>query len=114
MAVVEAPPPTVSSVGVEDVLRGGGFTRFHRRAVAVTGFAWTFVAMEILLVGFTIAAPLYVFLYLRLQGRESWKLTLSLTASTFVFFYGLFVWILNTHFEEGWIFAGLRAMGIMT
>jgi MFS transporter, putative metabolite:H+ symporter len=56
MAVVEAPvtqaPP--SRVDVEDVLRAGGFTRFHRRAVAVTGFAWTFVAMEILLVGFTV------------------------------------------------------------
>src|SRR5213592_319956 len=56
MAVVEAPvtqaPP--SSVDVEDVLRESGFTSFHRRAVAVTGFAWTFVAMEILLVGFTV------------------------------------------------------------
>jgi MFS transporter, putative metabolite:H+ symporter len=56
MAVVEAPvaqaPP--SRVDVEDVLRRGGFTSFHRRAVALTGFAWTFVAMEILLVGFTV------------------------------------------------------------
>src|SRR3954468_19921841 len=56
MAVVEASvtqaPP--SSVDVEDVLRESGFTSFHRRAVAVTGFAWTFVAMEILLVGFTV------------------------------------------------------------
>jgi putative MFS transporter len=39
---------------VEDVLREGGFTRFHLRAVVVTGIAWTFVAMEILLVGFTL------------------------------------------------------------
>jgi MFS transporter, putative metabolite:H+ symporter len=48
-ATVVAPP-----LDVEDVLRRGGFTSFHRRAVAVTGFAWTFVAMEILLVGFTV------------------------------------------------------------
>ena len=55
MAVLEAPaPPITRSTDVEDVLRSGGFTRFHRRAVAVTGFAWTFVAMEILLVGFTV------------------------------------------------------------
>src|SRR5215204_2018476 len=56
MAVVEAPvtqaPPRHADV--EDVIREGGFTKFHRRAVAVTGFAWTFVAMEILLVGFTV------------------------------------------------------------
>jgi putative MFS transporter len=58
MAVVEAQDSVVASrVDVEDVLRRGGFTPFHRRAVAVTGFAWTFVAMEILLVGFTV--PLF-------------------------------------------------------
>jgi MFS transporter, putative metabolite:H+ symporter len=39
---------------VEDVLRGAGLTAFHRRAVLVTGAAWTFVAMEILIVGFTV------------------------------------------------------------
>jgi len=48
-----APP----RLGVEEVLRRGGFTRFHRNAVLVTGAAWTFVAMEILLVGFTV--PLF-------------------------------------------------------
>src|SRR5881396_2341370 len=37
---------------VEELLRAGGFSRFHRKAVLVTGAAWTFVAMEILLVGF--------------------------------------------------------------
>ena len=52
-----APP----RLGVEDVLREGGFTRFHRNAVLVTGAAWTFVAMEILLVGFTV--PLFTELW---------------------------------------------------
>src|SRR4051795_8205742 len=46
-AAYDAPP-----VDVEEVLRRGGLTRFHRRAVIVTGIAWTFVAMEILLIGF--------------------------------------------------------------
>ncbi len=50
-AQATAAPATVS---VEDVLRLGGFRPFHRRAVLVTGAAWTFVAMEILLVGFTL------------------------------------------------------------
>ncbi len=56
MAVVEAPVTQIPArqVDVEDVLREGGFTAFHHRAVAVTGFAWTFVAMEILLIGFTV------------------------------------------------------------
>ncbi|HKZ98037.1 MAG TPA: MFS transporter [Thermoplasmata archaeon] len=36
---------------VEDVLREGGLTSAHRRIVAITGFAWTFVAFEIILIG---------------------------------------------------------------
>src|SRR5213592_4657482 len=42
---------------VEEVLREGGLSPFHRKAVLVTGAAWTFVAMEILLVGFV--APIF-------------------------------------------------------
>src|SRR5919106_1665482 len=54
-----APPPSASSrpLDVEEVLGAAGFTPFHRRAVAITGIAWTFVAMEILLIGFTL--PLF-------------------------------------------------------
>ena len=51
---VAAPTAPVRTRDVEDVLRDGGFTRFHLRAVVLTGVAWTFVAMEILLVGFTL------------------------------------------------------------
>jgi len=51
---------------VEDVLRQHGLTRFHRKAVLVTGAAWTFVAMEILLVGFV--APIFAGLW-HLNGR---------------------------------------------
>ncbi|MDX6508174.1 MAG: transporter, putative metabolite:H+ symporter [Gaiellaceae bacterium] len=42
---------------VEQVLRDGGLSRFHKKAILVTGAAWTFVAMEILLVGFV--APIF-------------------------------------------------------
>jgi MFS transporter, putative metabolite:H+ symporter len=50
---IVAPAPTRPRQ-VEDVLRRTGLTPFHRRAVLVTGAAWTFVAMEILIVGFTV------------------------------------------------------------
>src|SRR4029450_4217691 len=54
-----APPPSASTrpLDVEEVLGAAGITPFHRRAVAITGIAWTFVAMEILLIGFTL--PLF-------------------------------------------------------
>ena len=42
---------------VEEVLRARDLSPFHRKAVLVTGIAWTFVAMEILLVGFV--APIF-------------------------------------------------------
>jgi len=42
---------------VEEVLRDGGLSPFHRKAVLITGVSWTFVAMEILLVGFV--APIF-------------------------------------------------------
>jgi putative MFS transporter len=54
VTVLEAEPLGVATRDVEDVLREGGFTTFHRRAVFFTGIAWTFVAMEILLVGFVL------------------------------------------------------------
>jgi MFS transporter, putative metabolite:H+ symporter len=52
MTVIEAPAPPQTRRGVEELLRDGGLSRFHRKAVLVTGAAWTFVAMEILLIGF--------------------------------------------------------------
>src|SRR2546430_7668404 len=51
---------------VEEVLREGGLSRFHKKAIVVTGAAWTFVAMEILLVGFV--APIFSGLW-HLNGR---------------------------------------------
>jgi putative MFS transporter len=48
-AASTAVPPRVD---VEDILARGGLSKFHKRAVVVTGIAWTFVAMEILLIGF--------------------------------------------------------------
>lgn len=68
--------------------------------------------LMILLLGFPIAIPLMVFLYLKLQGREGWGVSLFLTALSGVFFYGLFVWLLDIPFQEGWVLKGLRILGI--
>src|SRR3982750_1588403 len=57
---------TVPGRNVEQVLRQGGLSRFHKKAILVTGAAWTFVAMEILLVGFV--APIFTGLW-NLDGR---------------------------------------------
>jgi len=81
MAVVEEALPRTARLDVEDVLRAGGFTSFHRRAVALTGFAWTFVAMEILLVGFTV--PLFTTIW-GLSGSMAGWITASALAGSLV------------------------------
>lgn len=80
MAGIQAPVPTIRT-DVEDVLRAGGFTPFHWRAVAVTGFGWTFVAMEILLVGFTV--PLFTSIW-NLSGSFAGWITASALAGALV------------------------------
>jgi len=67
----------------------------------------------ILLVGFPIAVPLFVFLYMKIYGREKWGLSAGLAAAAWGGFYGLFVLVSNIHFEEGWVQQGLRALGIL-
>ena len=81
MAVDVAQAPPVAVRDVEEVLREGGFSRFHRKAVLVTGAAWTFVAMEILLVGFV--APLFGSLW-NLSGAMQGLLNSSALAGSLV------------------------------
>jgi hypothetical protein len=57
----------------------------------------------VFLVGFPIAVPLFIFSYLSLQSRVSWWLSFSLTAVAWLCFYGLFQWLLNLPFEEGFV-----------
>jgi putative MFS transporter len=65
MTTVDVAAPPISR-DVEEVLREHGLTPFHRKAVIVTGIAWTFVAMEILLIGFV--QPIFAGLW-DLNGR---------------------------------------------
>ncbi len=46
---------------MEQVLREGGFTSFHRRIVLLTGFAWTFVAFEIIMIALVVEPALASF-----------------------------------------------------
>ena len=68
--------------------------------------AWTvgFFAL-IVLIGFTPAVPLFVFLYLKVAGKEGWLLTLLLTVMSWIFMAGLFDRLLHLPFPEGWIFS---------
>jgi len=76
----------------------------RKRTVDILGWTLGFLAL-ILVIGFPIAVPLFVFLYLKLVGKEGWLLTLILTALSWLFIEGLFNRLLHIPFPEGWIFS---------
>ena len=74
-----------------------------RRTLAATGWIFAFF-VAIVLLGFPIAIPLFVFLYLKLQGREGWGISIAITLGTWGVFYGLFDLLLHLPFPSGWLF----------
>ena len=79
-----------------------------RRTALAVGWMLGFFG-AIVLVSFPVAVPLFVFLYLKLQGREGWGLSLIFTVAVWALFYGLFDRLLHLPFPDGWIqtWAGL-------
>lgn len=77
----------------------------RRSALAAAWIVGFFAA--ILLLGFPVAVPLFVFLYLRLQGREGWLFSAVFTAVVWAFFYGLFDRLLHLPFSDGWLITWL-------
>lgn len=73
-----------------------------RRVAGV--FAWmaAFIVL-VLLVGFPVAVPLFVFSYLVMQSAAGWGLSIALTATAWGFFHVLFERLLHFPFETGLI-----------
>jgi len=73
-----------------------------RRTVLAISWILGFFA-AIVLAGFPIAVPLFVFLYLRIQGKESWVFSVIFTFAVWAFFYALFDRLLHLPFPAGWM-----------
>jgi hypothetical protein len=74
----------------------------RQRTLSLFGWTLGFFVL-IVLVGFPLAVPLFVFSYLKLAGREGWMLTLLLTGFSWLFMEGLFDRLLHLPFPEGWL-----------
>ena len=74
----------------------------QRRTALAAAWMIGFFAL-IVLVGFPIAVPVLVFVYLKVQGKEGWLFSVVFTAAVWGFFYGLFDLLLHLHFPEGWL-----------
>jgi hypothetical protein len=75
----------------------------RRRAALAAGWMLAFFA-AIVLLGFMTAVPLFLFLYLKVQAREGWAMSIGLTAGVFAAFYGLFDALLHLPFPAGFLF----------
>jgi hypothetical protein len=74
----------------------------RRRSLLGAGWILGLLASVVLL-GFPIAVPLFVFLYLKLQGREGWVISIAIALGTWGLFYGLFDRLLHLPFPAGWL-----------
>ena len=72
----------------------------RRRVIAVFSWIAGFI-VAVYLFGFPVAVPLFVFSYLKVQSDVGWAQSVTLTALTWGFFYGLFQRLLSLQFEDG-------------
>ena len=84
-----------------------GMNGLKKIGILIIGFF-----LFILFFGFSIAVPLFVFLYIKLYGKEKWVISVTMAVMSWFFFYGLFVWLLDTPFEEGLVLKVLKAIVI--
>ena len=81
----------------------------RQRTIAVISWTVGFF-LAIWLLGFSIAVPLMILLYLKIAGKESWLMTAQVTFFSWLFYWGLFEKLLNVPFPEGlllsWISGG--------
>ncbi len=78
----------------------------YHRTFRIIG--WTFgFFVAIWLVGFSVAVPLTMLLYLK-TAREKWTITLIMVLISWGFFYGLFEYALHVPFPEGQLFLWLK------
>ena len=71
-----------------------------RRTAVIFGWMTAFVVL-VLLLGFSLAVPVFVFSYLVTQSSAGWGLAIALTAAAWAFFHGLFERLLHFPFETG-------------
>lgn len=87
--------------------RGSDQAGEGRNVAAIFSWLAGFLA-AVFLLGFPPAALLFVLLYLRLEGRESWPMALGGAILTGAFIYLLFVLLLKTSYQPGWVLEWLR------
>jgi hypothetical protein len=80
----------------------------YLRTVKICGWNIGY-CVAVWLLGFSLSIALMTFLYLKLDAREKWPITVALTSGAWLFFYALFDYLLNVPFPAGLLFS--RSVG---
>ena len=78
----------------------------RKRTINIFGWIFGFF-FGIWLIGFSYMVPLFVFLYLKVQSREKWPISIALTAGAWLIFWGLFDRVLRLPFPDGQVMVWL-------
>jgi hypothetical protein len=74
----------------------------NRREIILFGYFFSLLGL-VLLFGFWIGYPIFMAAFLRYYARETWKLAITLTVSSWVVMYGLLVLVLEQVLFEGFV-----------
>ena len=78
----------------------------RQRTIRIFSWIFGFLA-SVWLVGLSVSVPVVIFLYLKIQAREGWALSVLLTGGAWLLYWGLFERILLLPFPEGRVFVWL-------
>lgn len=81
----------------------------RQRTINIFSWIFGFIA-SIWLLGFAVTVPLLVFLYLKVQSREGWLLSVVLAGVAWIMLWGLFDRLLHLPFPESMIFLYLEKL----
>lgn len=104
-------PPDQEAAGKEGARRKEkrGFSpqELRHRELLAVGWLLAFLGL-IILAGFLAAIPIFILVFMRLYGRESWRLSLGLAVVLLIFVYAVFEIILGSDLYQGLILETIK------
>lgn len=79
----------------------------RRRELMAIGWLLAFLGL-IVLTGFLVAIPIFILVFMRLYGREGWRLSLGLAVLLLIFVYMVFEIILGSDLYQGLILETIK------
>jgi hypothetical protein len=82
--------------------------RWSEKKGLLIAVSWLILfALLIFMVGFSLAIPVCVFIFVKFFGKQSWLLSFMVMAMVWIFIYGLFQVLMDYKLFEGVLFGGI-------